>query len=43
MNGNQEAGSYEAEFDGSGFASGIYFYRIVSGEFSQTKRMMLLK
>ncbi len=43
VNEKQEAGSYEAEFDGSGFASGVYFYRIVSGEFSQTKRMLLIK
>ena len=43
LNGNQEAGSYEAEFDGSGFGSGIYFYRIEAGEFVQTKRMLLVK
>jgi len=43
LNGNQEAGSYETEFDGSGFGSGIYFYRIEAGEFVQTKRMLLVK
>jgi len=43
LNGNQEAGSYEAEFDGSGFASGIYFYRLETSEFVQTKRMALVK
>ncbi|MBK9331622.1 MAG: T9SS type A sorting domain-containing protein [Ignavibacteria bacterium] len=43
LNANQEAGSYEAEFDGSGLASGVYFYRIEAGLFVQTKRMILLK
>ena len=43
LNGNQEAGSYEAVFDGSGLGSGIYFYRIEAGEFVQTKRMLLVK
>ncbi len=43
INEKQEAGSYEVEFDGSRFAGGVYFYRIDSGEFSQTKRMMLIK
>jgi len=43
LNGNQEAGSFEAEFDGSGLASGIYYYRIESGSFVQTKKMMLIR
>jgi hypothetical protein len=37
------AGSYEAEFDGSGLTSGIYYYKITAGEFSQTKKMVLIK
>ncbi len=37
------AGSYEIEFDGSGLTSGIYYYRITTGDFSQTKKMILLK
>jgi len=37
-------GSYEVEFDGSGFASGIYFYSLYAdGELIDTKRMILLK
>ena len=37
------AGSYELEFNGSGLTSGIYYYRITAGAFSQTKKMILLK
>ena len=45
----QNSGTYEAGFDASGFASGVYLYRInaVSNEgnklFSDTKRMILIK
>lgn len=37
------AGFYEVEFDGSNLASGIYFYKLESGNFIHTKRMILLK
>ncbi len=36
-------GTYEIEFDASQFASGVYFYRLTSGDFVQTKKMMVLK
>lgn len=36
-------GSYEVDWDGSGFASGVYFYSLVSQDFVETKRMVLLK
>jgi hypothetical protein len=35
--------TYEVEFDGSSFPSGVYFYKLNAEEFSETKRMMLLK
>jgi len=37
------AGFYKVDFDGSNLASGIYFYKLESGNFFQTKRMILLK
>ena len=43
VNGRKNAGSYEAEFDGSGMPSGIYFYKLETNEFSDVKRMVLLK
>jgi hypothetical protein len=39
----QPAGSYKIEWDSSGFASGIYLYRMIAGNFVQTKKMVVLK
>ncbi len=39
----QNAGIYSVEFDGSGFSSGVYLYRLEAGDFSETKRMVFLK
>jgi photosystem II stability/assembly factor-like uncharacterized protein len=36
-------GTYEAEFDGTGLSSGIYFYQLKAGDFMQTKKMILIK
>ena len=43
VNENKSPGSYEVEFDGSNFSSGIYFYTLKVGEFTETKRMLLIK
>ena len=43
VNENLSAGRYSYNMDASGLASGIYFYRIQTGEFIQTKRMVVLK
>ncbi len=43
VNDFQKAGYYEAKFDGSSYASGVYFYRIEAGEFVQGKKMVLVK
>ncbi|MBN8569998.1 MAG: SBBP repeat-containing protein [Ignavibacteria bacterium] len=39
----KETGNYSIVFDGSSFASGLYFYRIESNNFIDTKRMVLIK
>ncbi len=43
INTNIKAGTYEVNFDGSKLSSGTYFYRLESGTFSQTKKLLLLK
>jgi glycosidase len=43
VNELKQAGTYEVQFDASSLASGIYLYRIESGSFIQTKKMILLK
>ncbi|NOS86660.1 MAG: T9SS type A sorting domain-containing protein [Ignavibacteria bacterium] len=40
---NKPAGTYEFDFDASGFASGIYFYSFKAGEYYDTKKMIILK
>ena len=43
VNEEKTAGNYTVQFNGSNLSSGIYFYRMQSGSFSQTKKLILLK
>ncbi len=43
VNEVKSAGSYTVDFNGSQFSSGVYFYKIQTSEFSEVKRMMLVK
>jgi len=43
VNEQLQPGSYEVGFNGSNLSSGIYFYRLVSGSFSDVKKMVLVK
>jgi len=43
VNEKKSSGRYEVEFDGSNFSSGIYFYKLQTEGFIETKRMILLK
>lgn len=43
VNGNEDAGYYEVNFNASNLASGLYFYQIKSNGFISTKKMILTK
>lgn len=43
VNEVKDAGNYVVNFDASKLTSGIYFYTITSGKFTETKKMLLLK
>ena len=43
VNQEQKPGQYVVDFDASNLASGIYMYKIQSGNFTLTKKMLLLK
>ena len=43
VNQDLSAGSYNVDFDASQLSSGIYFYKLEAGEFTQTKKMMVIK
>jgi hypothetical protein len=43
VNEVKQAGSYSVSFDASSIPSGVYFYKITSGSFSETKKMILIK
>ncbi len=43
VNEQLKPGTYEADFDGSNLTSGVYFYRLQSGDYQQTKKMVLIK
>lgn len=41
--GSLKAGTYEAEWNAGALTSGVYFYRLTSGTYYETKRLMLVK
>jgi hypothetical protein len=43
VNSTMSAGAYMINFDASKLSSGIYFYKLTTSSFSDTKRMMLVK
>jgi hypothetical protein len=43
VNDVQGPGTYQAEFNGANFSSGVYLYRLETGEFIETKSMLMVK
>jgi hypothetical protein len=43
VNERLQAGTYETKFDGSMLNSGVYFYKLITEGFTETKRMLLIK
>ena len=43
VNQEQSKGRYEINFDASNLSTGVYFYRLTSGSFTKSMKMMLLK
>lgn len=43
VEGNYNQGKYKVQYNASGLASGIYFYKLEAGEFVSTKKLILMK
>jgi hypothetical protein len=43
VNENLQTGEYEVTFDGSNLPSGVYFYKLQVGDFTEIKKMVLIK
>jgi len=43
VNEELKRGSYEYEWDGSNYTSGVYFYKLVTADFTESKKMILIK
>ena len=43
VNEEKSAGEYQVEFSSENLSSGVYFYQLISGNYIETKRMLLIK
>lgn len=41
--GFKNAGTYVADFDASNLGSGVYSYKLITADYTETKKMMLVK
>ena len=43
INADMKTGKYKVEFDGTGLSSGVYFYKLISADYVEVKKMVFLK
>jgi hypothetical protein len=43
VNENKTAGEYEINWNAEGYPSGVYFYKLITDEFTEQKKMVLIK
>jgi hypothetical protein len=43
VNEQLQPGIYEVEWDGTNYCSGVYFYKLITNDYSETKKMVLIK
>jgi hypothetical protein len=43
VNEGLKPGTYEVEWDGSNYPSGVYFYKLITKSYSETRKMVLIK
>ncbi len=43
VSGKQKAGNHQVEWDASRFASGVYYYQLMAGDYREVKKMILLR
>ena len=43
VDSEKPAGGYSVQWDASGMPTGVYFYRIQAGGFTQTKQLLLVR
>ena len=43
VNEELKPGTYEVDWDASAYSSGVYFYTLISGDFTKTRKMVLMK
>jgi hypothetical protein len=43
VNKQLSTGMYEVDFDGTNYSSGVYYYQLTAGDYSETKKMLMIK
>jgi hypothetical protein len=43
VNEKHSPGTYEVSWVGTGYPSGVYFYKLIAGDYSETRKMVLIK